>query len=59
MKGLKNGQTNTLSWKLEYLENKRYISHVILIVKELGLEYNKSQLAATVKIMFSEWHKEL
>ena len=41
MKGLENRQTNTLSWKLEYLKNKRYISHTILIAGELGLEYNK------------------
>ena len=32
---------------------------MILIVGELGLEYNKLQLIATVKIMSNEWYKEL
>ena len=51
MKGLENRQVNTLSRKLKYLENKRYVSHIILITGELRLEYNKLQLVTTIKIM--------
>ena len=59
MKGLENGWADIFSRKPEYLENKRYISYVILTAGELGLEYNKPQLIVTVKIMSSKWYKEL
>ena len=42
---------DVFSWKLKYLKNKRHVFYVILIAGELGLEYNKPQLATTVKIM--------
>ena len=50
VKGLENEKANALSRKSEYYENKKYVFHVILITRELGLEYNKPQLAAIVKL---------
>ena len=41
MKGLENGRVDVLSRKPEYYKNKKYISHAILMIGELGLEYNK------------------
>ena len=41
MKGLENGKINTLNKKSKYYKNKKYISHIILIIRKLGLEYNK------------------
>ena len=50
MKGLENGRANILSRKPKYYENKKYVSYIILIVEKLGLEYNKPQLTATIKL---------
>ena len=50
MKGSENEKADILNRKPEYYENKKYISHVILTIGELGLEYNKSQLTATIKL---------
>ena len=41
MKGLENGRINILNRKPKYHKNKKYISHMILTVGKLGLEYNK------------------
>ena len=41
MKGLKNGRINILNRKSKYHKNKKYISHAILTIEELGLKYNK------------------
>ena len=50
MKGLENRKTNILSRKPKYYKNKKYISHIILIIRESGLEYNKPQLTIIVKL---------
>ena len=41
MKGSENRKANILNKKPKYHENKKYISHMILSIKELGLKYNK------------------
>ena len=50
MKGSENGRVNILNRKSEYHKNKKYISHIILIIGKLGLEYNKPQLITTMKL---------
>ena len=50
MKGLENGRANVLSRKSEYYKNKKHISHMILTIEKLGLEYNKLQLITTVRL---------
>ena len=42
VKGLENGRIDILNRKPEYYKNKKYIFYTILIIRELGLEYNKS-----------------
>ena len=59
MKGLENGRADVLNRKSEYYKNKKYIFHTILIVEELGLEYNKLQLAVIIKLEINNWYKEL
>ena len=41
IKGLESGKINILNRKPKYYKNKKYISHTILIVGKLRLEYNK------------------
>ena len=54
MKGSENGKTDILSRKPEYYKNKKHVSYTILIVRELGLEYNKSQLTIIVRLRISD-----
>ena len=53
IKGLENGKADILNRKSKYYKNKKYISHAILTAGELGLKYNKLQLAATVRLEIS------
>ena len=59
VKGSENGRADALSRKPEYHENKKHVSHAILTAGESGLEYNKPQLAATVRLGISDWQNEL
>ena len=54
IKGSENGRADILSRKSKYHKNKKYVSHTILIIGELGLEYNKPQLAATIRLGISD-----
>ena len=47
---MENGRADVLNRKSKYYKNKKYISHIILIIRKLELKYNKSQLTTTVKL---------
>ena len=53
MKELENEKINILNKKFKYHENKKHVSHAILIIKKLELKYNKLQLITTVRLKTS------
>ena len=50
IKGMENGRANALNKKLEYLKNKKHVSHTILRTNKLGLLYNQPQLTAALRV---------
>ena len=53
IKGSENERTDILNRKPKYYKNKKYISYTILIIRKLGLKYNKLQLIIIIRLKIS------